>query len=285
MLDSYIYQNIETNGIKLHVVAAGHPANKPIILLHGFPEFYYGWHKQIDYLVDNGFYVIVPDQRGYNLSDKPKGVKNYHIDLLAKDIIGLMQVFGYQQINIAAHDWGGVVAWWIATHYPETIEKLMVLNAPHPNNLNDLREFSPSQLLKSWYILYFQLPSIPEWGIGRSNNSFREFMVGNRPKSFTEEDFEIYEKAWSQPHAITSTINWYRAAFRYLFPSRLPKDESIHMPVRIVWGAQDKFLGKPLAERAMRLCSNAELFFIPSASHWIAHDEPDIVNQNIVEFF
>ena len=283
MSDNYTYKTIETNGISLHVVTAGDPSHEPIVLLHGFPEFWYGWHKQIDYLAQQGYYVIVPDQRGYNLSDKPKGVKNYHIDLLAKDITGLIEVMGYTQVYVIAHDWGGVVAWWVATHYPQYLKKLMILNAPHPNNLSDTREFDLSQLLKSWYIIFFQLPLLPEW-ISKHTNTFRDAMVGSHDQSFTEEDFQYYEKAWSQPDVITSTINWYRAAVRYLMGQPLPPDESIDVEIRMVWGEEDKFLGKPLAQRALRLCSNGELYFIPGATHWIAHDEPEVVNQHIIEF-
>ncbi len=279
-----IHQYIETNGITLHVVTAGNPSDEPVMLLHGFPECWYCWHHQIDYLAQNGYYVIVPDQRGYNLSDKPIGVKNYHIDLLAKDITGLIEAMGFDSMYVAGHDWGGVVAWWIATHYPQYYKKLMILNAPHPNNLTDLREFSLSQIMKSWYIFFFQIPRLPEWSI-RRNNSFREFMVGNRPDAITEADYKIFEEAWSQDGIYTSTINWYRAALRYLFPGKLPPDESITMPVRIIWGEQDAFLGKPLAERATRLCKTADIYYVPEASHWITHDTPDIVNQHLSEFF
>lgn len=278
------FQQIETNGIHLHVVTAGNPSDTPIMLLHGFPECWYCWHHQIDSLSRNGYYVIAPDQRGYNLSDKPEGVKNYHIDLLAKDITGLIEMMGYENIYLAAHDWGGVVAWWIATHYPQYLKKLMILNAPHPHSLTDLREFSLSQIRKSWYIFYFQIPRLPEWLI-RRNNSFRNSMVGSSPDSITEEDYEVFEEAWSQPNALTSTINWYRAAMRYLFPSKLPPDGSIDVPVRIVWGEDDDYLGKPLAERANRLCKNGDLVYVPNATHWITHDTPDIVNQHMSEFF
>lgn len=284
MIDTYTHQYIETNGITLHVVTAGDPSDEPVLLMHGFPECWYCWHHQIDYLSQNGYYVIAPDQRGYNLSDKPQGVKNYHIDLLAKDMTGLIGAMGYEKMYVAAHDWGGVVAWWIATNYPHYLKKLMILNAPHPHSLTDFREFNLGQVFKSWYIFFFQIPHIPEW-FTRRNNFFRESMVGSRSDSITEADYQIFEKAWSQPDALTSTINWYRASFRYLQGGKLPPDGSLDVQTRIVWGEDDKFLGKALAERAKRLCQDAELHFVPNATHWITHDEPAIVNQHMSEFF
>jgi len=277
------HQYIETNGIKLHVVTAGNPSDEPVMLLHGFPEFWYCWHHQIDYLAQNGYYVIAPDQRGFNRSDKPIGVDNYHIDLVAQDITGLMEAMGYQQMYLAGHDWGGAVAWWIATHYPQYLKKLAILNAPHVNNLTDLREFHLSQIIKSLYIFFFQFPDIPEWVL-TNTDSLRESLVGNRDDTFTEEDYAMYQQAWSQPNAITSTLNWYRAAFR-LFGQSLPEDGSINVPIRIVWGEDDNYLGKPIAERGKRLGSNVELYYIPGATHWITHDEPEMVNHHLSGFF
>src|ERR1700712_2582822 len=126
------HRTIATNGIHLHVVEAG-PARGPLlILLHGFPEFWYGWHRQIEPLAAAGYHVVVPDQRGYNLSDKPEGIAAYNIDTLARDIVGLIDEAGAAKAYVAGHDWGGAVAWWLGIKHPERIEKLVLLNIPHP---------------------------------------------------------------------------------------------------------------------------------------------------------
>jgi pimeloyl-ACP methyl ester carboxylesterase len=126
------HSTIETNGIQLHVVQAGPKSGVPVVLLHGFPEFWYGWRKQIPALVEAGCRVIVPDQRGYNLSDKPKGIKSYGVFTLVDDIIGLIDALGYEKVNLVGHDWGAVVAWTLAIKYPERLQRLSIMNVPHP---------------------------------------------------------------------------------------------------------------------------------------------------------
>jgi len=162
MYNELEHTTITTNGINLHVVFAGPTEGIPVILLHGFPEFWRGWLKQIEPLANAGFRVIVPDQRGYNLSDKPKGVRAYTVDKLTGDILGLVNALGYQQVNLIGHDWGAMVAWVFAIHHPERLRKLGILNVPHPAvMLNFLRRGDPEQLRRSWYIFAFQIPWLP----------------------------------------------------------------------------------------------------------------------------
>ena len=166
--------NLSTNGINIHAVEAG-PSDGPLlILLHGFPEFWYGWRKQINHFAGSGYHVVVPDQRGYNLSDKPKGVSAYGLDDLSADVAGIIDHFGSEKAYLAGHDWGGVAAWWTAVKYPEKLEKLAILNVPHPVVMRKHIKTSKAQRKKSWYVFFFQIPRLPEnrmqknnWEIGR----------------------------------------------------------------------------------------------------------------------
>src|SRR5215213_5592847 len=163
------HSTIRTNGIRLHVVQAGPKSGTPVLLLHGFPEFWYGWKKQIPALVDAGCRVIVPDQRGYNLSDKPKGIKNYRVDEMVKDIVGLIDALDYEKVNLVGHDWGAGVAWMLAHQHPERLHRLSIMNVPHPLVMRRFVQRDFEQMRRSWYIFFFQLPWLPEAGMRADN--------------------------------------------------------------------------------------------------------------------
>jgi pimeloyl-ACP methyl ester carboxylesterase len=276
---------IETNGIKLHVVMAGPEDGQPVFLLHGFPEFWYGWRKQIPALVEAGYRVIVPDQRGYNLSDKPKGIKAYRLDKLAYDILGLMEAFGYDMVNLIGHDWGAVVTWVLAIWYPERLHKLGILNVPHPDvMIRFLRRGDPEQLRRSWYIFAFQIPWLPEYFLHKNEwrNAVRVLRGSGKIHTFTNEDIAEYKGAWSQPGAMTAMINWYRAAVRYL--PKLLKDVRVEVPTLMIWGMQDTALSHRMARPSMDYCDDGKLAFFEDATHWVQHDEAETVNQLLIEF-
>src|SRR5688572_7704025 len=209
-------QFVQTNDIKLHVMTDGPENGTSVVLLHGFPEFHYGWRKQIPALVAAGFHVIVPDQRGYNLSNKPKGISAYDVDILAKDIIGLFDHFGIQKAKLAGHDWGAAITWTVALNHPERLEKLAILNVPHPDVMVRFILTNRAQQRKSWYIYFFQIPLLVEWILSRKNYAaLTRMLVGSgRRNTFTEQDMLEYKKAWSQQGALTAMLNWYRAAVR-----------------------------------------------------------------------
>jgi pimeloyl-ACP methyl ester carboxylesterase len=268
MSDRYI----ETNGIRLHAVEAGD--GPPIILLHGFPEFWYGWRHQIGPLADAGFRVLAPDQRGYNLSDKPVV---YGLDTLADDVAGLIE----KPAAVVGHDWGGIVSWWLAVRRPEKVKRLAVLNAPHPVAFRNFLLSSPSQLLKSWYTFYFQIPWLPEVMFHRRNwrlltESLRR---SSRPGTFREADLDHYRAAWSEVGAITAMVNWYRAKM----PAQ-PLDSRIHVPALVIWGAKDTFLDRRLAEASIEYCDRGTLQVIEAATHWVQHEEPERVNRLLIDF-
>jgi pimeloyl-ACP methyl ester carboxylesterase len=270
------------NGVKLHYVAAGE--GKPVILLHGFPEFWYGWRRQIGPLADSGFRVMAPDQRGYNTSDKPKEVSAYNLDVLARDVVGLMDSLGFERAAIVGHDWGGIVAWWVASRHAERVERLAVLNAPHPVAFRRYIRTSPRQLLKSWYAFFFQLPWLPEAAARRGNWSglTRALTGSSRPGTFGEADLEEYRKAWSKPGAITAMINWYRAAMRSRPDQSM--DARIHLPSLILWGSRDAALERGLAQASVEECDRGRVVYLEEASHWLQHEEPERVNRLLIDF-
>src|SRR5215469_15986957 len=150
------------NGIALHVVLAGPASGKPLIFLHGFPEFWFAWRRQIDHFVSGGYRVIMPDQRGHNLSDKPKGVGSYSIELLARDVVGVLNNVAVSKAFIVGHDWGAAVTWYLATRHPERVSRAAMLSFPHPRIFIKNLIMDPAQLRRSWYILFFQLPWLAE---------------------------------------------------------------------------------------------------------------------------
>ena len=274
----------QNGSIKLNAVAAG-PADGPVVLLlHGFPEFWRSWHHQIEPLAQAGFRVIVPDQRGYNLSDKPPGVASYAISELVSDVIAIANQLSREKIFLAGHDWGAAVAWSAALLHPTRIAKLVVLNVPHPSVMRRFLGTNRRQLRKSWYMFFFQLPWLPEalFRSGNFNMGASSLVRSSKPGTFSNEDLELYRAAWSQPGALTSMIHWYRAAFRHRARTA---DRTVHVPTRILWGERDKFLLAEMAQASLRYCDQAELFTFADASHWLQHEQPARVSELLVDFF
>ncbi|UVF20092.1 alpha/beta hydrolase [Microvirga terrae] len=269
-------------GVTLHAVEAGPEDGPLVILLHGFPEFWWGWSYQIASLAEAGFRVLAPDQRGYNLSDKPDGRRAYDLDVLAKDVVGLADALGRRTFSVVGHDWGGLVAWWTASRYPDRIAKLAVLNAPHPSVAGSYIRSHPSQMLRSLYVGFFQIPRLPEAMLSANGHrSLKDALLRtSRPGTFSEEDMAHYVKAWSRPGALTTMLNWYRA-----LPFRPDmKDPTVRSPTLVIWGARDRFLERGLAEASLALCRSGDIRWIETATHWVQHEEPEAVNAALVEF-
>jgi len=278
------HQYIATNGIRLNVVQAGPEDGPLVILLHGFPEFSYGWRLQIPYLASAGYRVWVPDQRGYNLSDKPDGIAAYTLDELAADVIGLIDAAGQQQVFLVGHDWGAAVAWWIAAKQPERLAKMVIINVPHGNVMERQLRRNLAQLRKSWYLFFFQIPWLPE-RLARLRNwniPIQALRRSSRPGTFSDSELEQYRRAWSQPHAYHAMLNWYRAIMQK--PPTPPTNPRISVPTLLIWGAQDQFLGRELAQPSIDLCDDGRLVFIEEATHWVQHEEANRVNELIDSF-
>lgn len=278
------YTFVRTNGITLHVVQCGPAAGPLVVLLHGFPEFWYGWRHQLEALAAAGYRVWAPDQRGYNLSDKPPQVNDYRMEQLGADVLGLLDAAGEQQAFIIGHDWGAAVTWWLAAHHPARLRRVAILNVPHPAVLGQALRRAPGQLVKSWYIFFFQLPWLPERLFRRRQFQFgRHALRGtSRPGTFAREDLKQYVAAWARRGALTAMINWYRAAFRNA--KHVGQVGRVIVPVRILWGKKDAFLEPELAQLSVGQCDNAELTYFDNATHWLHQEEPAAVNKLLVEF-
>jgi epoxide hydrolase 4 len=276
--------SFKNGDVGLHAVAEGPKDGLVVVLLHGFPEFWYGWRQQIEPLAAAGFRVVVPDQRGYNLSSKPAGVAAYALAELVSDVIAIADQLGQKKIFLAGHDWGAAVAWSTALLHPQRIAKLIVLNVPHPSVMRKFLSTHPRQFLRSWYMFFFQLPWLPEAFFSSFNYHIggRSLLRSSRPGTFSSEDLVQYRAAWSQPGALTAMINWYRALFRTR--AKFP-DKIVRVPTRILWGERDAFLLFEMAQESLRYCASAELFTFANASHWLQHEEPDRVSQLLVNFF
>lgn len=275
---------IETNGITLHVASAG-PADGPlVILLHGFPEFWYGWRYQIEPLAEAGYRVMVPDQRGYNLSDKPAGAEKYKINKLRDDIIGLIDRESRKQAVIIGHDWGGAVGWHLASTRPEYVEKFIPINMPHPAVVPDVIRRYPLQGVLSSYIPFFQLPALPEKLFQANQFSLLQqaFYRTSKQGTFSKSDIQLYKQAWSQPGALTSMLNWYRALRKGSF--RQVSHQPVTVPVRMIWGRGDQFLSIKLAKESLHLCEDGNLAVIDGATHWVTLEQPELVNTLIARF-
>jgi len=273
------------NGIRLHVAEAGPRDGPLVVLLHGFPEFWFGWRHQIGALAAAGYHVVAPDQCGYGHSDKPEDVSAYELDRLADDVLGLAAGFGGERFRVVGHDWGASVGWWLATHHADRIDRLVAMNAPHPAIWYEAMQRDPEQRRRSWYLRFFRLPWVPELILRRDD--FRALRQGFgdaiRPDAFTVDDMAYYRRAWSQPGAVRAMLNWYRAFLRK--PPGPSSRIRIGLPTLILWGERDRYAGRELAKASAALCDRAEIKWFANATHWLQHDEPAEVARRCVEFF
>jgi len=276
---------IQTNGIKLHIVLSGPVNGEPLLLLHGFPEYWGGWTRQIPALAEAGYRVIVPDQRGYGQSDVPRGVAAYALPELAKDVVGLMDALGHETFHLAGHDWGAVVAWTVGMTYPERVRKLAILNVPHPAVMFAFLKKSPRQMLKSWYIAFFQIPGLADWLLARDDFALTaRLLIGSGKRgTFSRPELEEYKKAWTASGGLTGMINWYRALARKR--PALPGNPRLPMPVLILWGKNDVALSAEMASASLEFCENGQLVYFENATHWVQHDEAEAVSARLAKFF
>ncbi|MFC6836557.1 alpha/beta fold hydrolase [Halomarina ordinaria] len=275
---------VTTDGVTLHVRAVG-PEDGPLaVLLHGFPEFWYGWRHQLDALAGAGYRVLIPDQRGYNLSDKPEGTSAYRVDRLVEDVVGLLDDAGAETARVVGHDWGAMVAWCLALDRPGRVERLGILNVPHPAAFGETLREDWRQGLRSWYAGFFQLPRVPERVLRAREFELltRALTDGSRPGTFSEVDLARYRTAWGRPGALTAMLNWYRA--NGLRSDLFDRRGRVSVPTLVLWGARDTALVRENAARSVEYCDDADLVLFEDATHWLQHEKPEAVNGHLVEF-
>jgi len=280
----------QVGDLRLHYAESGGEKDQLVILLHGFPEFWYSWRHQMPFLGKH-YHVVAPDMRGYNLSDKPPRVADYHIDNLVGDVIGLINHFGKSKAVIIAHDWGAGVAWAVAQRHPEAVERLAALQVPLPAAWRENMTFA--QFRRSWYMFFFQLPWLPEWwasanDFARVDEMYRKTSV--RPGAFSDEDLEAYKQAMRQPRALTSALNYYRAnVLRSLFRSGVEtpneSDGGVRVPTLFIYGEQDMaVIPSTIKELGRFIDAPYREVRIPDSGHWVQNEAITEVNNALLEF-
>ena len=267
--------------VRLHYVEQGE--GPLVLLLHGFPDFHYSWRHQMPALAETGFRAVAPDLRGYNLSDKPNRVSDYTLDRLATDIAELIPRIGETSARVVGHDWGGVVGYAAAAWHPDLVERLVVLNAPHPDEYGrGLR--NPRQLARSWYTGFFQVPGAPAVLRARNFTALRNAIKRSAtPGAFTEEDLDAYVAAWAEPRAMESMLAYYRAGSRHVF-SRRAALPVIEQPTLVIWGEKDQALESFFATPSVDLVADLTVERLAEATHWVHMDEPAQVNGALLDF-
>ncbi|MFP8953228.1 alpha/beta fold hydrolase [Natrialbaceae archaeon A-arb3/5] len=270
------------NGVRLHTVAAGNEDDPLVVLLHGFPEFWYAWRHQIAPLVDAGYRVLVPDQRGYNLSDKPSGVRAYRQPVLSQDIVDLIETEGRDSAHLVGHDWGGMVAWDLVLRRPAVVDRLAVINAPHPVAFRRHLASNLEQLRRSWYAFAVQLPWLPERLCRYDDYRLleRALRTSSALGTFSDAELRCYRTAWARSGALTGMLNWYRASARY--PPD-PPQARVDAPTLVCWGENDEALVAELAIDSYDWCSNGRLERLPETSHWVPHERPERTTEALLD--
>jgi len=275
-------RRIELPGITLNLVEAGPIDGPPVLLLHGFPEFWWGWRHQIGPFARAGYRVVVPDGRGYNLSDKPGGLSAYRLDRLVEDVVALADRLSIGRFRLVGHDWGGIVAFAVAARHPGRVERLAILNAPHPAVAGRVLRADPAQLGRSWYIAFFQLPRLPERLLAKDDYAWlkRALFGSGRRNTFSAEDLARYAEAWSQPDALTAMLAWYRALLR----RPAARVGRIAAPTLILWGRRDSALGPAVATESFAMCDDGRITWFDDATHWVQHEKAAEVSAALVRF-
>jgi pimeloyl-ACP methyl ester carboxylesterase len=282
-MSAVTHRHVDLTDVRLHLAEArGGGEDAPlVVLLHGFPEHWWSWRHQLEALSAAGLWAVAPDMRGYNASDKPEGVRSYDVERLVDDVAGIIRALGRTRATVVGHDWGGMVAWYFASARPEMLERLAILNCPHPVVIAR-HIFTPAQLVKSSYIFFFQLPRLPERTIARGDFAAVRRMFAK--DGIAREDIERHVEALRTPGALSAALNYYRALGRRRFTFRMPKVRRIDAPVRVIWGDRDPYLGSEMAEPPARLVPEARVIHLPEASHWVQNAAHGEVSRLLVDF-
>jgi pimeloyl-ACP methyl ester carboxylesterase len=267
-------------GVTLHAVVAGH--GPPVILLHGFPEHWRSWRRLITPIAGAGFTAIAPDLRGYNESDRPPAREAYRLDVLVADLAALVRATQAPRARIVGHDWGGVIAWAFAARHPALVERLAVLNAPHPA-LYRRRLAHPDQLFRSAYVGVFRVPGLAERLLSAGDFALlrRLFTGSARPGTFSREELDAYVAAMRPPGALTAALEYYRANFR---GDGLAGPDRVTAPTLVVWGERDAALSVRLLDGLPEVAPALTIRRLPMVGHWVHHEAPSEVLRELMPF-
>lgn len=280
---------VEANGLRFEVDECVGPSgsNRLAICLHGFPEHSFSWRFQLPMLADLGYRAWAPNLRGYGHSSRPEGISAYSPEDLMADVAGLIDASGTDETVLLGHDWGAVIAWYFAMREVRPLEQLVICNVPHPQAMQ--RSMGWEQLKKSWYILFFQIPRLPEFYMGREGAKTIADLMANTvvdPSNFGPEVGEVYRRNAAQPGALTAMINYYRALVRGGGGQR---QKALGMPViqtptLMVWGEEDVALSKATTYGTEDYVADLTIRYLPRVSHWVQQEQPEAVNSMIEAF-
>jgi len=297
------HETVRVNGIDMHYVtvdpdpeAVDHPTGAAplVVLLHGFPEYWYAWRHQLTPLAEAGYRVVAPDLRGYNRSSQPEGVDSYRMAELVGDVRGLIEHWKAPDATVVGHDWGGMIGWELAIREPELVRQLVICNAPHPELFQETLLRSPEQLLRSSYAGAFQLPWLPEKLLAANDYELltKAFDDAVSPDAFTEADIQRYKDAFERSGSLSGPLNYYRAMARENAGEQLQSLVSgtsetegiVEVPTLVIWGEQDTALGIELLDGLEHWVPDSRVVRLPDASHWVLADKPNRVTEEILSF-
>jgi len=269
--------------VRLHYVEAGE--GPLVVLLHGFPEFWYGWRHQIPALARAGFRVVAPDLRGYGRSECPRGVASYGLERLVDDVSALVRHLGNSPAVLVGHDWGGLVAWWAAMLRPQCVSRLVIANCPHPDHVGAML-VDPEQVRRAWYMPLLALPMLPErWLAWRNWSGLRRILTSGseRPGAFTSGELDRYVEAFASS-GTTGPLAYYRALLRHRPATLRAMVRPIEVPTQVIWGARDRWLSRAFAEPPAKWVWDARLDFVAEAGHFVHADRPEDFNRLLLGF-
>lgn len=272
---------VEANGLTFEVAQAGE-GDHLALCLHGFPEIHYSWRHQMPLLAEMGYRVWAPNLRGYGGTSRPDGFRNYALDHLTQDVAALIDASGAKKVTLIAHDWGAIIAWMFAILKLRPLERLVIMNVPHPAvGRRELRNWR--QMKKSWYIFFFQLPWLPQLMLGRGDSRAVGRLIADtscNKERFGPEEREHYSAAARRPGAKTAMVNYYRALLRHQDVVD-PGDFRIETPTLMLWGEEDVAIDIHCTEGTEQWVPNLTLKRFPGVSHWVQQDAPDEVNAEL----
>ncbi len=280
-------------GIRLHYARGGNPDGTPMLFVHGFPEFWFGWMPLLPRFVDR-FHVVAPDLRGFNLSSKPAELSAYKPAVLIGDLVALIEALGKRKAVVVAHDWGGALAWGLAIARPDLVERLVILNAPHPVPFARALAHDTEQQRASEYMNWLRSPGSEA---ALMANDFEQldgfFQRFGEARWFDAPTRAAYHRAWGQPGALACEVNYYRASPMYPPSGSDPgaarltlrdEDFTVRVPTLVIWGENDAALRPVLLDGLERVVPDLRVERLPDASHWLIHEQPDAIAASIGRF-
>ena len=281
---------VKNGDLELHYIARGPAGGEPVLLLHGFPQFSYMWRNQLEALGQAGYRAIAPDLRGYNLSSRPEGVENYRMKALVSDVEAFYRAFGWSKAHLVVHDWGALIGWTFAALQPDLVNKMVVIDCPHPSAYQDVLLEGVEQMFRSWYVWFFQTPEVPEQYFGGQNIqriiNWCFLSLPHARQTFTAEDLRQYREMLLQPGQLTAAFNYYRANFRpqdllVETPGQMPL---VQAPTLLVYGEDDAALSPRTWKKTAKYCSGPfRTVALPGIGHWAAEEAPQEINRLILE--